>query len=201
MAGELKAQVTAILAEVAERPPRRGASPHSPEELLPLVYPELRRLARSYLRRERRDHTLQTTALVHEAYERLVDQSRVSWQGRTHFMAVAAQVMRRVLIDHARQRARLKRGGDWQRVTLEGLGAAPGAGELGLDELLALDHALTKLATLDEREARVVELRYFAGMTAEEIASSLDVSKRSVQRDWTHARAWLKRELSVGSAA
>jgi RNA polymerase sigma factor (TIGR02999 family) len=201
MAGELKAQVTAILAEVAERPPRRGAFPQAPEELLLLVYPELRRLARSYLRRERRGHTLQTTALVHEAYERLVDQSRVSWQGRTHFKAVAAQVMRRVLIDHARKRARLKRGGDWQRVTLANV-AAPGVGgALDLDELVALDRALTKLAAVDEREARVVELRYFAGMSAEEIASFLDVSQRSVQRDWTHARAWLKRELSTGSAA
>ena len=193
-----KADVTAILAELS----RDGADPKvSPEQLLPQVYDQLRRLAGSYFQRERAGHTLQPTALVHEAYERLADQSRVEWKGRTHFFAVAANVMRRLLVDHARRRGRQKRGGGDLRVTLEGLGASPAGSDLDLEELLAVDGALEKLAALDEREARVVELRYFGGMTTDEIASVLDVSERTVRNDWTHARAWLKQELSETGGA
>ncbi len=195
MGADPKSDVTAILAEFSRDPTDPG---NSPEQLLPLVYDELRRLAKSYFRREPADHTLQATALVHEAYERLADQSRVDWRGRTHFIAVAAQVMRRLLVDHARQRGRRKRGGGEQRVTLEGLAGSPG---LDLVELVALDRALTQLAALDAREAQVVELRYFGGMTTTEIASFLSVSKRTVETDWDHARAWLRREIvQEGSA-
>ena len=191
-----RSEVTGILTELSRRQPDARASP---EQLLPLVYDELRRLARSYLRRERPGHTLQATALVHEAYEKLADQSRVDWRGRSHFFAVAAQLMRRVLIDHARHRGRLKRGGRDQRVTLEGIEGAPVGSEFDLDELLSLDRALTKLEGLDRREARVVELRYFAGMSAKEVAGFLDVSERTVRSDWAHARAWLKNELTNGA--
>ncbi len=192
MRGDSKSDVTAILAEVSREPPDPG---NLPEQLLPLVYDELRRLARSYLRRERADHTLQTTALVHEAYERLADRSRVNWRGRAHFFAAAAQAMRRVLVDHARDRGALKRGGGQQRVTLEGLGESPAGPNLDLEDLIALDRALRKLRELHEREAQVLEFRYFAGMTTREIAAFLEVSERTVRDDWTHARVWLKREL------
>jgi RNA polymerase sigma-70 factor (ECF subfamily) len=197
MAVDPKAHVTGILAELSRESPDAKISP---EQLLPLVYDTLRRLARSQLRRERAGHTLQPTDLVHEAYERLADQSRVNWLGRTHFFAVAAQVMRRVLVDHARQKAQQKRGGGRQRVTLGNVVAAPGL-DLDLEELIALDRALEKLAGLDEREARVVELRYFGGLTTEEIASVLDVSERTVRSDWSFARAWLKEELSLEDGA
>jgi len=171
----------------------------SAEALLPLVYDDLRQRAAFYLSRERPGHTLQPTALVHEAYLKLVDQTRVSWRGRTHFFAVGARVMRRLLIDHARGRGREKRGGEWQRVTLaESLQPSKDA-ELDLDQLLTLESALEKLAELDEREARVVELRFFAGLKVDEVAHLLGVSRRTVEDDWTHARAWLKRELSRGS--
>ncbi len=193
MGADPKSDVTAILAEFSRDPTDPG---NSPEQLLPLVYDELRRLARSYFRRERADHTLQATALVHEAYERLADQSRVDWRGRTHFFAVAAQVMRRLLVDHARQRGRRKRGGGEQRVTLEGLAGSPAGSGLDLVELIALDRALTQLAALDAREAQVVELRYFGGLTTAEIASFLHVSERTVRNDWGHARAWLKEKIS-----
>lgn len=167
-------------------------------ELVSIVYADLRRLASSFLGRERQNHTLSATDLVHEAYERLVDQSRVDWKGRAHFLAIAARSMRRILIDHARKHNRVKRGGDWQRVTFHGdqVAAADGRG-LGLDELLALDSALEKLAEIDEREAKVVELRFFGGASIPEIAETLGMSKRSVERDWAHARSWLRRELSV----
>jgi RNA polymerase sigma factor (TIGR02999 family) len=170
----------------------------TPEELLPLVYDELRLLAKRYLSRERPGHTLQATALVHEAYLRLVDQTRVDWQGRTHFFAVGARVMRNLLIDHARARGRVKRGGDLRRVTLaEGL--TPSArGDFDPEQLLALEESLERLARLDERQARVVELRFFGGLTVPEVAHLLGVSRRTVEGDWTHARAWLKRELARG---
>ena len=191
-----RSEVTGILTELSRQQSDAGASP---EQLLPLVYDELRRLAGSYLRSERPGHTLQATALVHEAYEKLADQSRVDWRGRSHFFAVAARLMRRVLIDHARHRGRLKRGGNDQRVTLEGVEGALAPSELDLDELLSLDRALTKLEGLDRREARAVELRYFAGMSAEEVAGFLHVSERTVRNDLAHARAWLKNELSNGA--
>jgi RNA polymerase sigma factor (TIGR02999 family) len=189
---DTKSDVTALLAEVSQAPPEPGCLPG---QLLPRVYDELRRLARHYLRRERADHTLQATDLVHEAYERLADRARVSWRGRAHFLAAAAQAMRRVLVDHARERGALKRGGGRQRVTLEGLGESPAGPDLDLEDLIALDRALQKLQALHEREARVLECRYFAGMTTREIATFLGVSERTVRDDWSHARVWLKREL------
>jgi RNA polymerase sigma factor (TIGR02999 family) len=174
--------------------------PSSPEDLLPLVYDELRRLARGFLSRERPGHTLEPTALVHEAYMRLANQSRMSWQGRTHFLAVGAKVMRRVLIDHARGRARLKRGGDRHRITfIEGLTPAMN-GAVGFDELLTLDRALEELAAINSRQADIVELRFFSGMTVAEVADHLGVSKRTVESDWTAAREWLLERLSSQNA-
>jgi RNA polymerase sigma-70 factor (ECF subfamily) len=173
--------------------PRRATAA---DELMEIVYGDLRRLAATYVRRERSGHTLSATALVHEAYERLVDQTRIDWQGRTHFFAVAAQAMRRILVDHARRRARAKRGGGWHQVALEPL-AAPGmAGDLSPEDLLAFEESLVRLAAIDGRQAQVVELRVYGGMTVEEVAAVLGVSKRSVDRDWTHAQSWLRRELA-----
>lgn len=166
----------------------------SADRLFELVYPELRRLAGSYMAGERAGHTLQPTAVVNEAYLRLADLSRMKWQGRTHFFAVGARVMRRLLIDHARGHASQKRGGEWRRVTLSGTGGSDDRG-LEPEELLELDRALGKLQALDERQARVVELRYFGGLTVAEVAEALGVSRRTVEGDWTHARAWLRREL------
>ena len=161
--------------------------------LTPFVYDELHRLAEGYMRREHVGHTLQTTALVNEAYIKLVDSSRVRWQNRAHFFAVAAQLMRRILVDFARQRQYQKRGGDWRQVTLaEGLGVA--AANLDSD-LVALDEALQGLAKLDPRKARVVELRFFGGLSLEETAEALQVSTDTVGRDWRAAKAWLMREL------
>jgi RNA polymerase sigma factor (TIGR02999 family) len=163
------------------------------ERLMPLVYDELRKVAARHLRRQRPDHTLQTTALVNEAYLRLIDSSQVQWQNRAHFFAISAQLMRRILVDFARSRQNLKRGGDVERVSLdEALVVAP---ERGAD-LLALDDALTQLAALNSRQAQVVELRYFGGLSEEEAAEALKVSLRTVQRDWKLARLWLYRELS-----
>jgi RNA polymerase sigma-70 factor, ECF subfamily len=161
-------------------------------QLLPLVYDELRALAETYLKRERPDHTLQATALVHEAYVRLIKQEDVQWQNRAHFFAVAAQAIRRILVDHARGHEREKRGGGRERVCLnEDVATAPGR---GLD-LLALDEALEKLAQLDPRQARIVELRFFGGLSLKEVAEFLGVSPRTVDGDWAMARAWLRREL------
>lgn len=194
----LKAQTTELLREGWVE---RSDASAAPPELMEVVYHDLRRLAGSYLRRERHSHTLSATALVHEAYERLVDQSRVDWRGRSHFFAIAAQAMRRILIDHARRHRRAKRGGDWQRVTLDPATAVEAGRSLELQEILELDDALVRLAHLDPRQARVVELRCFGGMSVAEVAGLLGVSKRSVDRDWTHARSWLRRELSGGSGA
>jgi RNA polymerase sigma factor (TIGR02999 family) len=168
----------------------------SAEELFPLVYDELRRLAGAYMAREHPGHTLQPTALVHEAYLRLVDQTRTGFKGRTHFLAVGAHVMRRLLIDHARRRGAAKRGLGWRRVTLDTGREASRAEALGAEELLSLDAALDRLAELDEREARIVTLRFFAGLDVEEVAQAIGVSKRTVESDWRHARAWLRVELS-----
>jgi RNA polymerase sigma factor (TIGR02999 family) len=172
-----------------------AAASTSAERLAPLVYEELRGLARRYMASERAGHTLQPTALVNEAYLRLVDQTRVDWRGRTHFFAIGARMMRRVLVDHARGGLREKRGGGLQRVTLSAALDARSGDTLAPDELLELHRALERLATLDERQARIVELRYFGGLTMEEIAAHLGVSKRTAEGDWTHARAWLRREL------
>jgi RNA polymerase sigma factor (TIGR02999 family) len=167
------------------------------EELMPLVYAELRKVAARRLRRQRPGHTLQTTALVNEAYLRLIDASQVRWQNRAHFFAVSAQFMRRILVDFARERQNLKRGGGAQRVSLdEGVALAPERGE----DLLALDEALDRLAALNARQARVVELRYFGGLSEEETAEALKISLRTVQRDWNLARLWLYRELNSGGA-
>ena len=159
--------------------------------LMDAVYDELRHLARAYLLRERRDHSLPPTALVHEAYLKLVDQHRVRWQNRAHFFAVAGQVMRRLLVDHARTRSAAKRGVGLT-VPLDGVDA-PGGGRSA--DLLALDTALDKLAALDPRQARLVELRYFGGLTVDEAAAVMDVAAITVKRDWAIARTWLFREL------
>jgi RNA polymerase sigma factor (TIGR02999 family) len=181
--------VTQLLAGLQDGDPSVAA------RLLPLVYDDFRALALRHLARERAGHTLQPTALVHEAYLKLVDQTRVNWQGRTHFFAVGAQAMRRILVEHARSRRREKRGGDRQRVELdEGAALAP---ERGVD-LLDLDEALKRLEALDERQARVVELRFFGGLNMEEVAQALGVSKRTAEGDWRMARAWLHRELAAG---
>jgi RNA polymerase sigma factor (TIGR02999 family) len=182
--------------EAPPKAPSGEGGAHGPDDLIESVYAELRRLASSYLQQERRGHTLQATALVHEAYARLVDQSRAEWKSRTHFFAVGAKMMRRILIDHARERRSQKRGGDQQRVTLSVAGEMPGGGDLDYEELLSVDEALHRLAELDERQAKVVELRFFAGMSVAEVAEFLDVSPRTVEGDWTHARTWLRRELS-----
>jgi RNA polymerase sigma-70 factor (ECF subfamily) len=168
------------------------------EHLFSLVYGQLRRLAERYMQAERPGHTLQATALVHEAYLRLIDQTRVNWRGRTHFFAVAARVMRRILIDYARGHMREKRGAGWQRVTLADTLEPSRPADLSNEEVLSLSAALDRLGRLDERQARIVELRFFAGLTVPEVADVLGVSRRTVEGDWMHARAWLRRELSSG---
>lgn len=163
------------------------------DKLYPLVYEELHRLAHSYLRRERKGHTLQTTALINEAYLRLVDQKQVNWANRFHFFGISAQIMRRILIDHARRYEYAKRGGGAQRISLDH--AAIVAKARGR-ELLLLDEALHSLAKIDSRRSRVVELRYFGGLNNEEIAGVLKISENTVTRDWNMARAWLYQKLS-----
>ena len=168
------------------------------DALLPIVYDELRRQARGALAREGVGHTLQPTALVHEAYLRLVDQTHARWEGRTQFFAVAAQLMRRVLVDRARRRHAAKRGGGARHLTLadaDAAGVAADAEHEGGVDVLALDEALTRLATLDPERARLVELRYFAGMSIPEAAAALGVSPATVGRQWAVARLWLRREL------
>jgi len=165
------------------------------DKLTPIVYNELRRLARYYMRRERPGHSLQTTALVNEAYMRLVDYKRMQWQDRSHFFAVSAQLMRRILVEHAR-RHNLKRGGNVQHLSLEE--AAEVGGKRGAD-LVALDDAMNALGQIDSRKAQVVELRFFGGLSVEETAEVLKVSSVTVMRDWNMARVWLYRELSNGA--
>jgi len=163
------------------------------EKLFPLVQPELHRLAHHYMSRERPGHTLQTTAILNEAYLRLVDNTKPVWQGRTHFIAAAAQLMRRIMVDHARERHSLKRGGGALKVTLDE-GAL--VTETRSQELLNLDEALERLAVQDARKSQIVELRYFGGLTVEETSEFLKLSPRTVEREWTIAKAWLYRELS-----
>lgn len=163
------------------------------ERLMPLVYDELRRIAGRFMRRQDSDHTLQATALVNEAYMRLIDSSRVNWQNRTHFFAICAQLMRRILVDFARRKNSLKRGGDRVQITLSERVEQPIENS---EDLVALDEALTRLAQFSPRQARIVELRYFAGLTDEQIADTLEISSRTVRRDWSVARAWLYRELN-----
>jgi RNA polymerase sigma-70 factor (ECF subfamily) len=187
------AETSRILSQAGTKDPTLVA-----KELMPLVYQELRTLAAKYLRRERQGHTLNPTALVHEAYMRMIDQSRVDWQGRTHFYAVCADAMQKILIDHARGKGRIKRGQNWRRVAFENA-----VSELAMSEtdMVEFRDALRKLAELDERQARVVELRLFAGLTMDEISSVLRVSKRTIEGDWTHARAWLRTELLPDGAS
>lgn len=170
----------------------RDGEPSALEELIPLVHLELKRIARNFMRRQRVGHTLQTTALVNEAFVRLVDSDKVRWQDRAHFFAMSAQLMRRVLVDAARRKNSEKRGGERVRVTL--------ADEMKLIErdeadVVALDDALKRLAALNQRQCQIVELRYFGGLTEDEIAETLNISTRTVRRDWNVARAWLFREL------
>ena len=186
MSGETGNEVTALLMAW------RGGDEDALARLTPIVYDELHRLAGRYMRREQAGHTLQTTALLNEAYIRLVGSSRVRWQNRAHFYAVAAQLMRRVLVDFARGRRYKKRGGDWHQVTLsEGILV----GSQGDPDLVAVDEALDRLGQLDPRKARVVELRFFGGLSLEETAEALNVSTDTVGRDWTAAKAWLTHEL------
>jgi RNA polymerase sigma factor (TIGR02999 family) len=168
------------------------------ERLIPAVYEELHRQAERAMRREGVAHTLQTTALVHEAYMRLVDQHHIEWRNRAHFFGIAAEVMRRVLVDHARARLADKRGGGVTRVSFGDAAAVSARADHGDAEVLALHEALERLAELDPYQARLVELRYFAGLTIEETAEALDISPATVKREWTLARAWLRRELSSG---
>ena len=184
-------EITQLLAEWSD------GNQSALDELYPLVYDELHRLARRYMSRERKGHTLQTTALINEAYVRLVDQKNVHWANRSHFFAISAQIMRRILIDHARRHAYAKRGGGAQQVSLdEALTVSSARGS----DLLRLDEALKILADMDPRRSQVVELRYFGGLNNEEIAGVLHISENTVTRDWNMARAWLYQQLS-GSAA
>jgi RNA polymerase sigma factor (TIGR02999 family) len=187
MGVELQHEVTQILHDWS------GGDADAPERLMPFVYDELRRLARSFLARERGSHTLQPTALVNEAYLRLVDQTRVNWQNRAHFYGIAARMMRRVLIDHARAHATEKRGGATIHLSLDDV-------QVSIEEratsFVALDEALERLEQMDERKCKVVEMRFFGGLTDQEIADVLGVTTRTVLRDWKKARLWLYRELS-----
>jgi RNA polymerase sigma factor (TIGR02999 family) len=166
---------------------REGAA-----KLMPLVYEELRQLARQYLQRERPDHTLQATGLVHEAYLRMVDQSTTTWQNRAHFLGVGAQVMRRILVDYARSHRAEKRGGGWDKLAFEE--ALAPAAERSVD-VIALDEALKDLQGLDPRQSQIVELRFFGGLTNEEVGEVLQVSPRTVKREWRIAKAWLRRAI------
>ena len=174
-----------------------GHEPGAARQIFAHVYDELRRMAAGMMRRERVDHTLQSTALVHEAYLRLVNDSVVPWENRAHFFGIAARAMRQILVDHARQKAAAKRGGGWDRITLDerlGIQAAPEV------EVLHLEAALNRLGEMDSRMARIVELRVYGGLTAEEVALVLGVSRRTIQDDWRVAKMWLARELA-GEAA
>jgi len=181
-----KTNATAILAQVADGDESGVA------QLLPLVYDELRALAQSYFKLERKDHTLEPTALVHEAFVRLVDQTRVEWKSRAHFFAVAAMAMRRILADHARRHRAQKRGGDRNRVSLTTIATPSGHNAV---DIVNLDDALNDLATLDPRQYRIVELRFFGGLAVDEVATVLGVSKTTVESDWRMARAWLRAGL------
>lgn len=164
------------------------------DDLIPVVYKDLRRLAAGYMRHEPAGHALQPTALVSEAYLRLIDQRRVKWRNRAHFFGVAAGMMRRILVDHARRRRAERRGRDWERVTLTGLDVA--ANEPSQLDVLALHESLERLAVFDPQQARIVELRYFAGLTIDEAAEVVGVSEATVAREWTIAKAWLRANLS-----
>ncbi|MCX6587110.1 MAG: sigma-70 family RNA polymerase sigma factor [Acidobacteria bacterium] len=181
-------EVTQLLANL-----RKGQH-QAHEQLFPIVYNELRKIAANYMRRERTDHTLQATALVHEAYMQLVDQTRVTWQNRAHFFGVAAQLMRRILVDHARSQNALKRGGDAQKISLDdsvGLAAGP---PVAFDEL---DEALNRLHELDPNQAKIIELRFFGGLTVEEVSEVIGLSTATIEREWRMAKAWLHNQLTA----
>ncbi|UCF69249.1 MAG: sigma-70 family RNA polymerase sigma factor [Acidobacteriota bacterium] len=180
-------QITQILQKIGDGDPRAA------DELLPLVYQQLRAAAQQQMARERADHTLQATALVHEAYLRLVGNQEPSWDNRAHFFVAAAEAMRRVLIEHARSKGRIKRGGDLTRVPLSGEELARHA---DLERIMSVDQAICRLEQRDARMARIVRLRFFAGLGVSETASALRLSDRTVRREWTMARAWLQRELN-----
>ena len=186
MQGDGQGQITALLTRIRHDDEAAAA------DLLPLVYQELRALAGSYFKAQRAHHTLQPTALVHEAFVRLVGNKDLEYESRGHFFAVAAKAMRHVLADHARQRRALKRGGDRARVTLNGIDSSAGDSDFDVADI---DEALDALAGLSERQARVVELRFFAGLTIEQIAELLGVAKRTIDADWHFARAWLRNRL------
>ncbi len=189
MAGPSTAEITGLLVRWSQ------GDEHALDSLTPMVYRDLRRLAAHLLRSERDGHTLQPTALVNEAYVKLAGQSKVQWQNRTHFFAVAARVMRQILVDYARSHQRAKRGGGADPLPLdEALVFAP---ERSAD-LLMLDHAVDRLAAVDPRKAKVVELRFFGGLSNEEIAEALQISSNTVMRDWNMAKAWLRREIESG---
>lgn len=179
-------EVTILLGQMS------AGSSTAPDELLPLVYEDLRRLAHAYFSKENSDHTLQATALVHEAYLRLVKWENVSWQNRAHFFAVAAEVMRKILIDHARKRNALKRSGG-QRIVLDDAVSLPDKKDF---DILKLEEALVALEAIDPRQAKIVELRFFGGLSIEETAYILDISETTVRREWTFAKAWFQRELT-----
>lgn len=179
--------VTGLLREL------RGGRREAFDEVLPLVYDELKAIAARHMRRERDGHTLGATAVVNEAYFKLVDQSRIDWQGKTHFLAIASSAMRRLLVDHARARLRDKRGGVRHQVDLE---EALAVDDPDVDAIVAVHEALERLAALDARQSRIVELRYFGGLSVDETAELLGVSRRTVELEWTHAKAWLRRELA-----
>ena len=170
--------------------------PAQPTELFPEMYAELRRVARRYLSRERVNHTLQPTALVNEAWMRLRNDNRAEWQGRTHGLALAAQAMRRLLVDHGRHQKRQKRGGGGPKVTLDELVVAAQTAAVPVEDLLTLEAALTRLEAIDPRGAEIVVLRFFSGLSVPEVAEHLGLSVRTVEGDWSHARAWLKREMA-----
>jgi RNA polymerase sigma factor (TIGR02999 family) len=172
----------------------QNGSEEALDQLMPLVYNELRAIANRYLSRERNDHTLQSTSLVHEAYVRMIDQRHVQWQNRAHFLGIAAQMMRRILVDHARAEHRLKRGGPLPSLSLDAaVAVATPSREI---DLLALDEALDRLAAIDAQQSRLVELRFFSGLTIEEAAVALGISAGTVKREWSTAKAWLFREMS-----
>jgi RNA polymerase sigma-70 factor, ECF subfamily len=184
--------VTALLLELTQ------GNQAAAEKLVPLVYDELKRMAQRYMRRERSDHTLQTTALVHEAYLKLIQQRDVNWQSRSHFFGIAAHLMRRILLDHARGHLRNKRGGAVTILPLdEALTFSAGQSE----ELVRLDEALDRLSTIDQRQGKIVELRFFGGLSVEETSVVLGISPKTVKRDWALAKAWLYGELRHGGRA
>jgi RNA polymerase sigma factor (TIGR02999 family) len=192
MEGASSSQVTELLVRW------RGGDRRALDALLPLVYNELRQLARRYLQRERRGHTLQSTALVHEAYVRLAQQKIPEWRNRAHFFGVAAQLMRQILVDYARSHRAAKRGGSVCKVTLDPALAEARAADV---DVLALDDALKELARIDPQQSRIVELRFFGGLTIEDTSEVLGIAPSTVQRDWTTARAWLSHELERGASS